>query len=421
MPFVDNPEAEYVKAFGKTARLQARLWKYVVCLWAAYYLVVFTFGRDDERVQKIIWGGGAVVVLMSLFAMYWSREKLFPEAKILVCFVFWCLLGFLYVDHWEEYLTNLKLVVEMTVLTVCIANAIKHSGGIVWFYWAFLLTGVYGALQGSDPLQLHGLQQNLDPNMDVREAGNMKNPNALGYSCFLGLWGAISLIKEIRQRIFLLIPLVGGCVCVYGIVATASRGAFLVTIITFILWPFISLNRRQGLILKTLSLLFVGLVIIVMSLLILPWVMDNTILGRRLENGIRMQDISSQERYYLLKASLRLLSESPLVGVGLGQFPFASGEGLYAHNELAELLGTTGIIGAAIYISNYIIIWRRLSRVAKATLKPLYLYRINQVRLLWIVLVVSGSIFRPNFIIPDSMFCFAIIIGIAYWAEEIST
>ena len=131
-----------------------------------------------------------------------------------------------------------------------------------------------------------------------------------------------------------------------------------------------------------------------------------------------MEDRSTQVRFDLVFIGLRIFAENPIFGCGLGQFGVASETGYYAHNEIAEILSTTGLPGFLIYFSVYVMVWRRLSRSLEGPCEPLFAYRVNMARMILLIMLVSGSLSRPNFISQDTMFLLALVVGISHWAER---
>jgi O-antigen ligase len=210
--------------------------------------------------------------------------------------------------------------------------------------------------------------------------------------------------------------LVGGAaICCYGIVASASKGAFLSSFLAIFLWPVFCFReklRRQW----TVLIIIVALALPVA--LGIHWTMQNTVMGSRIQNGMHREDGSTQTRLKLSLIGLRLCLERPIFGWGLGEFPTASGTGMYAHNEWAELLGTTGVIGFLLYMSVYLTAWKRLTKALKHISNRAIRYHVNMARLIVILLVLSGALFRPNFLSVDSMFLIGLTVGVGQWAAS---
>ena len=63
-------------------------------------------------------------------------------------------------------------------------------------------------------------------------------------------------------------------------------------------------------------------------------------------------------------------------------------------------------------------LWLRLRRALRRAQDSLVRYRLNFARLLLIVLIISGILFRVQYICIDSMFLIALVVGTAEWAQR---
>lgn len=85
-------------------------------------------------------------------------------------------------------------------------------------------------------------------------------------------------------------------------------------------------------------------------------------------NGI--VDGSTRERVAFIKSAFRVFKENPIVGVGIDGFRYLNEiQHTYSHNNFTELLANLGIIGFAIYYSEYL----------RILLKSKYLIKKNQI------------------------------------------
>jgi len=75
-------------------------------------------------------------------------------------------------------------------------------------------------------------------------------------------------------------------------------------------------------------------------------------------------DISTKYRIYYTQRALEIFSKNPLLGIGSDNFKVFEGE--YSHNNYAEILANTGIIGLILFYSMYItMIKKMLSQKSK--------------------------------------------------------
>jgi O-antigen ligase len=145
-------------------------------------------------------------------------------------------------------------------------------------------------------------------------------------------------------------------------------------------------------------------------------VLNDTYLGKRMTDAIRMEDNSSQTRFDLFSAAIKAFAGHPIAGVGVGQFRFVNGFDLVSHDEWGDLLSGTGLVGFSLYMSVYVSLWLRLRRAGRRATDVLTRYRVSFAKLILVVLVISGMLFRSHYICIDSMFLIALVVGTAEWA-----
>ncbi|MBE7503818.1 MAG: hypothetical protein HS113_26740 [Verrucomicrobiales bacterium] len=172
-----------------------------------------------------------------------------------------------------------KLVAEMVVLVWCISTVLRNSSGMHWFYVAFLGAGVFNVLLGVD--FIGGLAEAVDSlGNQERQGGISGGTNALGFYCFMGILGGLALLGEWRSKLLRTVLLVGCGICLYGVAGAASKGAFLLTVLAVVLWPVLCFREQLRRRLTVLVPAGVAALIVVVGL---PWIMENTFLGARLE------------------------------------------------------------------------------------------------------------------------------------------
>jgi hypothetical protein len=67
-------------------------------------------------------------------------------------------------------------------------------------------------------------------------------------------------------------------------------------------------------------------------------------------------------------------------------------------------------------MSVYVSLWLRLRRAGRRATDVLTRYRVSFAKLILVVLVISGMLFRSHYICIDSMFLIALVVGTAEWA-----
>lgn len=386
-------------------------WSLLAMVWSLYYVAVFTVSNYPQYLQKTIWYGGglATLVTLPLFWRHVTLRQIPREAILLTLFTLWAGgTGITFVTDMALFSRTLKLMAEFAFVVLFVSVILKFSGAAKWFYLAFLSVAVIQVIGGSDPISVDRI---ADTHVTARSA----SANAEGFYCVMGIIGGLALFWETRRLVLRVGLAVSGCICLYGLVVSASRGALVALIATVILWPTMCLVGTSRS--KVKAMIGASLILIV-AFVVVQFIIQETYLGVRFLNATELEDHSSQARMELATSAVSIFLANPIVGCGLGQFALASGTGYYAHNELAEILGTTGLPGFLLNYSVYLLAWRRLSRSVKYVTDPLFHYRVNMARMILLVLLISGLFFRPNFISQDAMFLLATVIGIAHWAEQ---
>jgi O-antigen ligase len=392
----------------------SRYWGFLAALWAFYFLLVFSVGRYPELTQTLTWGGALIVGTLTAFAFFKRRQPLPREAWLLWGFAVWCLTGLPFVINLPAFTRALQMAFELAMITTLVGVIIRNSGSFKWFYFAFIGSVFFNVLAGLETLSLDNLAADSVV-AQHRSGGLTGNANGLGFYCFIGLLSVMGLFAEIRSlpgRVALLATTLPG---LYGLVVSASRGAFTIFLITLLLWPLMCLKDllRYRLLVIAAVILFVGL-----AAGFGHRVLEDTYLGKRMNGAIRMEDNSSQTRFELFTAALKTFAEHPIAGVGVGQFRFVNGFDLVSHDEWGDLLSGTGLVGFSLYMSMYVSLWLRLRRASRRAGDVLMRYRLNFAKLTLVVLVISGMLFRSHHICIDSMFLIALVVGTADWAER---
>ncbi|MBN1879730.1 O-antigen ligase family protein [bacterium] len=384
-------------------------WTNLLILWSVYLFVVFTFAKTSHYRQGIIWGGAFVVVykFFAVFQSYYKQYKLPTEGKLLLMFCLWSFTGVIYATDMVLFFQYYKYIIELTILVILISAIIKYSGDVKWFYIAFIGIAIFRVFYRIEDF---GLDQITNPGTDFRR---YEDSNALGYFAFMGILSLFGLWMETKSNILRLMLVGLAMISLYGLLYSASRGALVSLIVLVLLWP--PLCLVDGARNKMLALL-VSAVFIAVAYQGIRFIMLETYLGWRFQTMMEDNAYTEMARFQLIQIGWDLFLKNPILGYGLGQFGEASGTGRYAHNEFIEIAATTGIPGVVLYYSVFLNTWRRLSWSLKKIRHPYYRYRLNMARIGLIVLLISGFIFSPNFILQSTMFLLAITIGISQWA-----
>ncbi len=388
-----------------------REWKRLALIWGIYYLVSFTLGQNPAYMQLTIWAGTALVGLFTLpvFLKRVRKRDVPQECFLLGGFLVWALLGGFFVENAALYVRHLKMVFEFWMILLFVSVILERSGGVHWFYLAFVGVAVLRIVSGEDPISFTRIA-------DTQVVARITSANAIGYYCAVGIIAVLALLRETRRFWMRGLLVAAGGVALYGVVLSASRGAMVVLMATAVLWPALCMVGAT----RSKAKAVVGsVVILALSYWIFRAIIQNTYMGVRFTNAAQLEDGSSQQRLELFVTGLKMFARNPIFGNGLGQFSTVSGLGRYAHNEIAEVASATGLPGLILYYSIYWLAWRRLSWSLRYLGDPLVRYRINVIRMILLILLLSGSVSRPIFLTQDGMFLVGIVVGMSHWAERL--
>lgn len=360
----------------------------------------------------IIWGGAIILGIATLpkfFNEFRSRE-LPTEVRLLGLFWLWSFTGLLVAVDLEAFARNSRLVFQFLLILLLLSFIISRSGAIQPLFVAFLAVGA-----GLSMYSAAGLDTGMSLE-STKELQRVAQPNALGFRAVLGIMGGLALYPEIRSKLLRVVVALGMVLALYGLVLSASRGAFVMLLISLSLWLLIA---GSNLFRSRLALLPIIAMAGIAGYYFYEFVMMETNLGRRMLLAQQLEDRSTTFRIELILDAWDIFLDYPLFGAGLGQYGNASGTGFEAHVEISELLGTTGLIGLLIYYAMYFVTWRRLGWLKLHTRDSALLYRIEFARVSLLVLFISGLLFRTNFVAQDTMFFYAYIVGVSLWARRL--
>lgn len=387
-------------------------WLPLVGLWSLWYFAIFTFG-GEESIQTIIWGGAIMVGAATLpkFLEEFRWSELPAEVQWLGLFWLWSFTGLLVAVDLEAFAHYSRLVFQFLLILLLLSFVISRSGAIKPLLVAFLAVGAGLTLYSAS-----GLDTGISLE-STKSFQRVAEPNALGFRALMGIMGGLALYPEIRSKLLRGAVVLGMVLSLYGMVLSSSRGAFVLLFIFIALWFLMSTSTLMRSMAVYVTVL---LVLAVIGYYFYEFIMAETNLGRRMLKAEQYTDHSTQFRIELMLMAWDVFLEYPLFGAGLGQYGYATGTGFYAHVEISELLGTTGLIGVLIYYSMYLVTWRRLGWLKRYTQDPMILFRVNFARVSWLVLFIAGLLFRPNFLSQDSMFLYTYIVSVSLWARRLA-
>lgn len=275
-------------------------------------------------------------------------------------------------EEWLRAACTFFLVASVTVTSRQAIQAIRLTA------WALLASGVLAL----------GVGAALDGRLYLPLSPTFANPNYLAAAMCMGLLFWWFVVHNPRERKVSRVIGIGAMAALIVVtVETGSRGAMLALLVTmpFLIMQYSLANRlRVGAVLGLMMLLgFMlapGLALERFALVFEPDQQPKS------GNELRVQEEaegSTESRMTVLKRSLEITAQHPLMGVGIGMFPvaendFAASEGLPGtwrgtHNTYTQLSSETGVTGLVLFVAVLVIDWRAmraLRRDARLALHP---------------------------------------------------
>lgn len=222
---------------------------------------------------------------------------------------------------------------------------------------ALLLVG-YGTITGNFQMAAEFSQEG-DRVVGTRAASLTANANSLGAACVWALAGVAWLWGRARRSVTKALVVATVPALLAGVMYSASRKAFVLVFVFAIAFLWFC---YRGLLLRNLRV-FLGVAVAGVAVFFFgKFALQDTMLGHRWRGLVsaEQQDASTRTRLHFYTEGAQILVDRPLTGVGLGQFRLYSEQGGYSHSEYVEILANTGLVGAALYFSMYVLLWRRL-------------------------------------------------------------
>ncbi|MCP4293438.1 MAG: O-antigen ligase family protein [bacterium] len=338
-------------------------------------------GFQFSPLVKVLLFGSLLGVLVSALGMMiapslepmgsaWARLlKQLLQLLIMLVFVLWPALWTHGVFRWQRTLDLLFLGLGFQ-LVYSFFQFTNYYFGLGWFgSLEVFFTSNPSILSGSEQLYLNNVMQDIP-----RLRGTMCEPLYLG-NYLLMIWPFLLVWDKPRSS-----RLTIGVFMAALLILTWSRGAWLALLVQMFFWVILKLvinsRRRFGdriLFGPTLKVVFRSVLILMLGLVVVNLVSRDALSGRLLAS-FNNQDWSNLTRLYSMKAAWDAFMQSPVVGVGWGQYAFhfpllVDSMGLQSqfswpvvNNFYLKILCETGLVGFAVFIAFFLLLWVKVWR-----------------------------------------------------------
>jgi O-antigen ligase len=375
-----------------------------ICDWAIHLDVVvlflficganFLYGYGQLRILGLAMVGFFFLIHLPWFSLV--LQCTIPPPPELLCYTTWVawaiITGYAVAIDPYSFWNNSKVTFQIMVM-VWIIYAILRTRKTVN---VVLLAIVVGGLIQIAAVWLGQTDMAAAAEAE-RQMGLTDNPNSLGFRmiwcvlCGLMFWQVQGRWRILfRAGIFSLIP-----IAAFVILSTGSRKSFLALVFALLSWAVFASstgNRMAAYLVR----LFIAGILTGILVAVMPFVINNTVVGKRFEQffnegqGSIVAAAKTHRRYDMYGEAVELFLEHPLFGVGLDNFKLYSFYNASSHSDYMEPLANTGLIGFLLYQSFYGFLLFRSFALLRWSKDAKTIYRLKMIIISVLTIMVIG-------------------------------
>ena len=292
-----------------------------------------------------------------------------------------------------------------------VINAVRTKKQLRMLTFCFVCLGVlvsfYGFYQFLNPSKFSGswVDKEMFSDIGFRVYSTLENPNVLGEYLLLIIPFAVAFffdVKGIAKKGFYFVV---GCILMLCLILTYSRGCWLGILFAAVVF-LILLDRRF-------------IILILIGLLLMPFVLPETIINRFMSIG-NMSDSSTSYRLYIYMGTLSMLKDYWLCGVGPGtaafnmvypSYAYDSVTAPHSHDLYLQVMCDSGICGEIVFLVILYRAFKTCSIGLKNAAKKNKIFIIGSISALCGFLV--QSLFDYTFYNYRVMFLFWAVLGLS--------
>lgn len=331
------------------------IWVLVACVYASFTVLNMT------EISSI----GVIVLLALLTAAFIIRNKgklnlRFDSLQLhMLVLAGFCIASGAWARSASDAITSGTTIIKILLFVIVVFSCYADAKTIKPLLSATVLGGYmvaayfiysYGGLERVIGNSSAGIRNDVD----------FANVNAIGINMAIVIAVNIALIIDAKKfkwhNIGILLPIVALAAC-------QSRTAFVAAFVGILTVVFTTGAFKGKVFSSIVKVLIVGAILFIV---VSQFSIFNGVLGRMESVVGENRDTSSAYRNTLFNFGLKLFSEHPILGIGMGNAHLyvldTFGDNYYLHNNFAEMLASGGIIGFIIYYSMHARVFFRLAK-----------------------------------------------------------
>jgi O-antigen ligase len=311
----------------------------------AYVFLVVVVSQVPSLTTLSLWLFVPAGSLLSLWYMRFRMPK-FPELWWRAAFIVAAVASVLYAADPSLAARSARGLAGTFAVWIPVVVFVGMRGHFRAFWYAVVVSAIVvllGAASGYGGVFVEGSDRAQRLSSEL-----YGNPNGLSFRLFEGLMGAVYLAWTARRAFVRWALVAAASAFVWGILLSGSRKTALASLLFLTLW---FVWRRIGL--RSAGLIVVIAVVAFTQMdRVETYVREATPVGQRFEADAFER--GADARADLIEDALRAFAEHPLGGVGLGNVGLYSRRGGVAHNDVAEIAASMGLIGLFLYFAMYV-------------------------------------------------------------------
>lgn len=329
----------------------------MVKLFAVGLLIVMEFGRVyPDQVPILL----KLLGLMQVFGLlcFLSQGRTMPiEVKLFFSWVLWAVLTAV-VFAIDPYLSLRHgwTIFQMGILFASLVVAHIWSSDLRYIFWGFLVLGLGMALYSVVNPELLDLIKEGSQRLQVFD----RNPNGVAELWVISILASLYLSDRSRHLFVKILILITIIPISMLILFTGSRKMLISTLLVIIVWMLLKFRNPSSIGLRHLLRTIPVILVVFAAAYAAVSIWEKTPMSWRWE---ALNDTGSPEGYFggrdtRYLTGIEVFFKSPIIGIGLANQELVMGFGC-VHSDYIDVLATTGVVGAILYFSVYIIAARR--------------------------------------------------------------
>ena len=341
--------------------------------------------------------------LLAVIAFFYDAKHSHSNKKEFFIFLMIFLLSFTtiyYYKGFDEFKITLSLLFGAIISAYIVIGLTSKINFSSFFHIGYILTiiilFVIMILNGN-------ISVNFASAIDFRDRF-MLNANAYSYYCIFANFSLFYLYLKYRSKpVFLMLLILPILFLIIAFTTQSRAGLFLIVVINLGFWLFVNKPKEPSKIAKLVRKLFITSVIVLLTFQFIK-----IYEGSRIKNRVVQTANRQDSREVLIEEGIEVFKQNPILGVGLGQFPFYSKYRLFTHNSYIEILAEQGIIGGVLLFSLFLIpTFKSIKNYRSDKNNPLYKFYF----LFFITFLIYNN-FYVFYKFPFSMMYFFLIISL---------